>query len=74
MGQMSETQTYRGGLSMRKKLAVVTFVLAVMVAGAAAVLAPAPAAAKTCPKNSHLVVCPTGCFCCPNNALCVCFP
>jgi hypothetical protein len=58
---------------MRKKLLVFVIVLAA-VAGTTAVLTATPAASKTCPKGSHLVTCPTGSFCCPNNALCVCFP
>jgi len=56
---------------MRKKLFVLMIAFAA-VAGTAAVLSATPAAAKSCPKNSHLVTCPTYSFCCPNNALCVC--
>ena len=59
---------------MRKKLAILTFVVSIIVAGGFA-LQPASAAHKGCPKGSHLVTCPSGnSFCCPNNALCVCFP
>lgn len=56
---------------MRKKLAVLIFSAAALL-GTAALLAPTPAFAKGCPRNSHLVQCPTYSFCCPNNALCVC--
>jgi len=56
---------------MRKKLFMLVIAFAA-VAGTAAVLTATPAAAKSCPKNSHLFVCPTYSFCCPNNALCVC--
>ena len=58
---------------MRKTLAVLMIVLAAVV-GSAAVLAPTPAEAKTCPRGSHLITCPTYSFCCPNNAFCVCLP
>ncbi|HSS48232.1 MAG TPA: hypothetical protein VLX28_04740 [Thermoanaerobaculia bacterium] len=54
---------------MRKKLVILVFALA---AAAASTLA--PASADTCPKGSHLFVCPTYSFCCPNNAFCACFP
>ena len=57
---------------MLKRLALTAFVLLAVTAGTVAVLAPSAAYAKTCPKNSHLIVCPTYSFCCPNNALCVC--
>jgi len=53
---------------MRKKLVILTFALA---AAAASTLS-APAKADTCPKGTHLFVCPTSSFCCPNNALCFC--
>jgi len=56
---------------MRKRLFMLVIAFAA-VAGTAAVLSATPAAAKSCPKNSHLIVCPTYSFCCPNNALCVC--
>ncbi len=56
---------------MRKKILTVFIVIAA-VAGTAAVLTTTPAKAGSCPKNSHLVVCPTYSFCCPNNALCAC--
>lgn len=49
-------------------------VVAVAVAGMAALLTATPAAAKSCPRGSHLVQCPTYSFCCPNNAFCVCLP
>lgn len=55
---------------MRKKLVILAFALAAAVAGT---LAPASADPTTCPKGSHLFVCPTYSFCCPNNAFCVCF-
>jgi hypothetical protein len=58
---------------MRKKSFVLGIVLAATV-GTAALLTATPAAAKSCPKNSHLVVCPTYSFCCPNNAFCACLP
>ena len=58
---------------MRKKSFVLGIVLAVGV-GTVALSTTTPAAAKSCPKNSHLVVCPTYSFCCPNNAFCVCLP
>jgi hypothetical protein len=45
---------------------------AVAIVGICAVLSATPAAAKSCPKNSHLIQCPTYSFCCPNNAFCVC--
>ena len=56
---------------MRKKRIVLGIVLAAVV-GSAALLTATPAAAKSCAKNSHLVVCPSYSFCCPNNAFCVC--
>ena len=58
---------------MRKKSLFLGIVFAAAV-GTAALLTATPAAAKSCPKNSHLIVCPTYSFCCPNNAFCVCFP
>ena len=58
---------------MRKKGFVLGIVLAAAV-GIAALLTATPAVAKSCPKNSHLIVCPTYSFCCPNNAFCVCLP
>jgi hypothetical protein len=61
----------RGGISMRKKVFSLGIVFAAVV-GICAVLAATPAAAKSCPKNSHLIQCPTYSFCCPNNAFCVC--
>jgi hypothetical protein len=56
---------------MIKKL-LLTCTLAVALAGITALLSATPAEAKNCPRGSHLVICPTGSFCCPNNALCVC--
>lgn len=58
---------------MRKRLAVL-FIASAAVLGTIALFAPTPAEAKNCPRNSHLIQCPTYSFCCPNNALCVCFP
>jgi hypothetical protein len=55
---------------MRQKLILLGFALAAIFAASAV----PTAAADTCPKSSHLIVCPTGSFCCPNNAFCVCFP
>jgi hypothetical protein len=55
---------------MRK--AFLLFVL--MLAALAATSTVSPAATTTCPKGSHLIVCPTSSFCCPNNAFCVCGP
>jgi hypothetical protein len=63
----------RGGFTMRRKLMIALFAVAA-VSGTAALLAPTAAVAGSCPKNSHLIVCPTYSFCCPNNAFCVCFP
>jgi len=58
---------------MRKKLTVVMFVLAAAL-GTVALLTPTPVQAQSCPRGSHLITCPTGSWCCPNNAFCVCFP
>ena len=58
---------------MRKKLFSVV-ILSVAFVGAISLFAAPPAHAKGCPRNSHLVVCPTYSFCCPNNAFCVCLP
>jgi len=58
---------------MRKKL-FVTMILSIAIVGSVSLFAAPPAHAKSCPRNSHLVVCPTYSFCCPNNAFCVCFP
>jgi hypothetical protein len=58
---------------MRKKLLGLVIVLAA-VAGTTAISSSTPAAAKSCPKGSHLVVCPTQSFCCPNFAICDCLP
>ena len=55
---------------MKKVLLAST--LAVALAGAAALLSATPAEAKSCPRGSHLVTCPTGSFCCPDNAFCFC--
>jgi hypothetical protein len=60
-----------GGISVRKKLFGFVLVLAAVV-GTSAFVTATPAAAGSCPKNSHLIVCPTYSFCCPNNAFCVC--
>ena len=57
---------------MRKKLVSLGIALAALVA--ASTLTPASADPTTCPKGSHLIVCPTYSFCCPNNAFCVCGP
>ncbi|MBZ5637830.1 MAG: hypothetical protein LAO51_03635 [Acidobacteriia bacterium] len=57
---------------MRKKLAVLMFVLAAVVGTSA--LTTRVAAETKCPRGSHLITCPTGSWCCPNNAFCVCFP
>jgi len=64
---------------MRKKLALLLFGLAALAPAAA--LSPtaartpfAPASVNSCPKNTHLFVCPTYSFCCPNNAFCACLP
>lgn len=54
---------------MRKKLFILAFALA---AAAASTLSPASAQTSTCPKGSHLFVCPTYSFCCPDNAFCAC--
>lgn len=56
---------------MGKKLVILGIVFAAVV-GTTAILTATPAAAKSCPKNSHLFVCPTYSFCCPNNAFCAC--
>ena len=58
---------------MRKKLFGLVIVAAAVV-GTLAVVTATPAEAKSCPRGSHLIVCPTYSFCCPNNAFCVCFP
>ena len=58
---------------MRKKLLSLVIVLAAGV-GTTAILSSTPVAAKSCPKGSHLVVCPTRSFCCPNFAICDCLP
>ena len=53
---------------MRKKLVFLGFALATIFAASAV----SPAAALTCPKGTHLIVCPTSSWCCPNNAFCFC--
>ena len=58
---------------MRKKLVTLVIGLGIVV-GTTAVLSARPAAAKGCPRDSHLVQCPTYSFCCPNNAFCACLP
>jgi hypothetical protein len=55
---------------MRKKLALLAFALAAVTAS----LSVRPAAALTCPKGTHEIVCPNSTWCCPNNAFCVCGP
>ena len=55
---------------MRKKLVFLGFALAALTAASAV----SSAAATTCPKGTHLIVCPTSSWCCPNNAFCVCGP
>jgi hypothetical protein len=52
---------------MRKKLALLGFALALMAASATP-----PASALTCKVGTHLIVCPTYSFCCPNGAFCIC--
>ena len=65
---------------MRKKLALLLFALAALAPAAAvthaspAKLLPTLAQTSTCPKGSHLFICPTYSFCCPNNAFCACLP
>jgi hypothetical protein len=54
---------------MRKKLIILGFALAT---AAASTLSTASADPSTCPKGSHLFVCPTHAFCCPDNAFCAC--
>ena len=54
------------------KKVLLASMLGIALAGAAALLSSTPAEAKNCPRNTHLVVCPTGSFCCPDNAFCVC--
>ena len=58
---------------MRKKSLILGIVLSAAV-GAFALLTSTPAAAKSCPKDSHLVHCPGYNFCCPNTAICDCLP
>jgi hypothetical protein len=63
---------------MRKKLAILAFALAAIAPtvaispASAARPAPFDLAVQSCPKGSHLFVCPTYSFCCPNNAFCAC--
>jgi hypothetical protein len=57
--------------AMRKKLFGLVIVVAAVV-GTLAVLTATPAEAKRCPRGSHLIVCPTQSFCCPNFAICDC--
>ena len=58
---------------MRKKLFGLLIGAAAIV-GTASLLTSTPAQAGSCPRGSHLIVCSTYSFCCPNNAFCVCFP
>ena len=58
---------------MRKRVFALMIVLAAVV-GTSAVLTVTPAAAASCPRGSHLFVCPTYSFCCPNFAFCACLP
>lgn len=59
---------------LAQRIGIVSFALAAGL-GAAALVASTPAQAGSCPRNSHLIVCPNGnSWCCPNNAMCVCFP
>jgi hypothetical protein len=60
---------------MPKKLVSLGFALVAL--AAAGTLAPASATAPPhegppCPSGSHLLVCPTYSYCCPNNAFCIC--
>ena len=56
---------------MRKKLALLVFALAALTAS----LTIRPASALTCPPKTHEIDCTNGhSFCCPDNALCICFP
>jgi hypothetical protein len=55
---------------MRKVFVLLVLALAALAATSTVSLA----SATTCPKGSHLIVCPTYSFCCPNNAFCVCGP
>ena len=43
-----------------------------IVVGATAIFSSTPAMASGCKRGSHLVVCPTYSFCCPDNAFCAC--
>jgi hypothetical protein len=54
---------------MRKKLALLILALAALTAASTG---PRTAAADTCPKGTHLIVCPDSSWCCPNNAFCFC--
>ncbi|HEX4825410.1 MAG TPA: hypothetical protein VFV19_13990 [Candidatus Polarisedimenticolaceae bacterium] len=59
---------------MRRKIFVMAIV-AVATVGIGSLMTASPAAASSCPRGSHLITCPNGhSFCCPNNALCICFP
>ena len=58
---------------MRKKVFGLVIVAAAVM-GTVAVLTTTPAEAKSCGKKSHLVICPTYSFCCPNSVMCDCLP
>ncbi|HEY3570474.1 MAG TPA: hypothetical protein VGP73_21265 [Thermoanaerobaculia bacterium] len=57
---------------MRKKITLLGLALAALVAAAAS--SPSTASAQTiCPAaNEHVVLCPTGPICCPNDRMCDC--
>lgn len=55
-----------------QRFGIVAFALAAAF-GASALFSSASAHGKSCPSNTHQVVCDNGyTFCCPNNALCIC--
>ena len=58
---------------MRRKLFIMAIV-AVATVGIASLLPASAAQPGSCPRGSHLVTCGDGhSFCCPNNALCICW-
>jgi len=58
---------------MRRKLVLLTFVLAVAAAASRSVPAHATLICTgSCPADSHRFCCPTYSFCCPDNAFCAC--